>query len=125
MSSSTDFDFVDFTMIAEITGTGASTRLAGEMTGKTSAARVIFAFANMQDFTKPDEPPICTSSLFAFAKDSVCGARDLPAPGKGADSPCDYISVAFSFAASPGIAGTIYWEDKDPPPCGVQTYRCE
>lgn len=119
-------DYFDFTVLADITGNAESARLVGEMTGKIAASNVIFTFANMQDFTKVDEPPICESeALFKLAKTSVCGARDLAAPGKGTSSSCEFISVAFSFAASPAVIGTIFRKDTAPPPCGDAGYSCD
>ncbi|MBX3231882.1 MAG: hypothetical protein KIT84_11950 [Labilithrix sp.] len=117
------FDLADFVLTGALSAQdGGSYRLDGEIAGRISAEQYLTMVANLRIGTLP----ICKSPLFEGGfRPEVCDARDIAAAGKdGIGAPCDHLSGAFSFGASPAKAGRVVLQDAEPPPCGDETFRC-
>lgn len=122
-----DLEIFGLTLTGRLSGSPGSYRLEGEMAGRVSATTALTTFANLQDYTKADEPPICQNEpLLQIARSQVCAARDLAPLGKDrTGAACDHISLALSFLATPATAGTVFRKDPVGLPCGDTTYRCD
>jgi hypothetical protein len=119
------FDLKDVTMVATLgKSSSGAYRLAGQIVGRVPTAPFLSNVGVLRD--PQGGHSLCGGGLYPQLKAQVCGAADvMTSPSAdGAGAPCDAMSAAIGFVASPAHAGIVFTGNKTGSECPSFTDRC-
>lgn len=107
----------------ELNGSGAGAtlkRMSGELGGRWNASDFLTTLGNVPDPTNPNVNLCKTDITYEFIKRVICDARDITSSGTdNQGQPCDAVSLALGFEATPAAAGPMEPAPKPGPVCGM------
>jgi hypothetical protein len=114
-------DLSDGLIVATLVRDGGAARIdEGQLAGRWNTTQLLTAFQAVSDPVNGTQYLCGTNGTYQNIKKLVCRGVDIATNplDDGMGKPCDALSVAVSFSASPAHLGQILYHPPVPPPCG-------